>query len=48
MANRVTRSIKVKPEIWQRMKEVAVTRQVDYSQFVEQAILDKLRKMGEA
>jgi len=46
MVRRNVHSIKLDPAVWRRVKVVAAERDVTIGELVEQAILDKLTRMG--
>jgi len=46
MVRRNVHSIKLEPKVWKTVKVVAAQRDVTIGELVEQAILEKLTRMG--
>ena len=46
MANqkRVTKSIKIDPELWKEMQHHCIDKEIDYSSFIENLIREKFHK----
>ena len=44
MAERITISIKVTPELWKEVQHRCIDENKEYSEYVEEALKDKLKK----